>query len=205
MNVQLKPHDLVPERRLPFECVALVLQGGGALGAYQAGVYEALAEAGIHPDWVAGVSIGAINAAIAAGNPPNSRVDRLREFLDTRDHGRALAFPRRSKPRICEGRCCAQSSQPDERELGAGERSAWIFRDAACGAMVAAGRNDRGDQFLRYRGSQAHARASGGFRPFECWHGTFQRRSGQRSHGQFRLFRHDNATAFLPSLCGKEF
>src|ERR1700681_3638919 len=80
MNVQLKPHDLVPERRLPFECVALVLQGGGALGAYQAGVYEALAEAGIQPDWIASMSIGAINAAIIAGNPPNSRVDRLREF-----------------------------------------------------------------------------------------------------------------------------
>jgi NTE family protein len=77
MNVQLKPHDLVAERRLPFECVALVLQGGGALGAYQAGVYEALAEAGIHPDWIAGVSIGAINAAIIAGNPPNARVGRL--------------------------------------------------------------------------------------------------------------------------------
>src|SRR6185295_2273300 len=56
------------------------LQGGGALGAYQAGVYEALAEADIHPDWIAGISIGAINAAIIAGNPPKSRVDRLREF-----------------------------------------------------------------------------------------------------------------------------
>ena len=58
------------ERRLPFECVALLLQGGGALGAYQGGVYEALAEANIHPDWIAGISIGAINAAIIAGNPP---------------------------------------------------------------------------------------------------------------------------------------
>jgi len=58
----------------------LLLQGGGALGAYQGGVYEALAEAGIHPDWIAGISIGAINAAIIAGNPPESRVDRLREF-----------------------------------------------------------------------------------------------------------------------------
>jgi NTE family protein len=58
----------------------LVLQGGGALGAYQGGVYEALAEAGIHPDWIAGISIGAINAAIIAGNPPETRVDRLREF-----------------------------------------------------------------------------------------------------------------------------
>jgi NTE family protein len=50
------------------------------LGAYQGGVYEALAEADIHPNWIAGISIGAINAAIIAGNPPNSRVDRLREF-----------------------------------------------------------------------------------------------------------------------------
>jgi NTE family protein len=71
---------MTTHRHLPFECVALVLQGGGALGAYQAGVYEALSETGIHPDWIAGISIGAINAAIIAGNPPNSRVDRLREF-----------------------------------------------------------------------------------------------------------------------------
>src|SRR6478672_534577 len=80
MNVQLRPRVRALERRLPFECVALVLQGGGALGAYQGGVYEALAEANIHPDWVAGISIGAINGAIIAGNPPHARVDRLREF-----------------------------------------------------------------------------------------------------------------------------
>jgi NTE family protein len=80
MNFQLRPHLTTAERRPPFECVTLLLQGGGALGAYQGGVYEALAEANIHPDWVAGISIGAINAAIIAGNPPNSRVDRLREF-----------------------------------------------------------------------------------------------------------------------------
>jgi len=60
----------------------LVLQGGGALGAYQAGVYEGLAECGAAPDWVAGVSIGAINAALIAGNPPERRVARLREFWD---------------------------------------------------------------------------------------------------------------------------
>ena len=60
----------------------LVLQGGGALGAYQAGVYEALDQHGIRPEWVAGVSIGAINAAIIAGNPPQRRVARLREFWE---------------------------------------------------------------------------------------------------------------------------
>jgi NTE family protein len=80
MNFQLQPDLLAARRKLPFECVALLLQGGGALGAYQGGVYEALAEADIHPNWIAGISIGAINAAILAGNPPNSRVDRLREF-----------------------------------------------------------------------------------------------------------------------------
>lgn len=66
--------------RPPFETIALLLQGGGALGSYQAGVYEALAEADLQPDWVAGISIGAINAAIIAGNRPKDRVDKLREF-----------------------------------------------------------------------------------------------------------------------------
>ena len=80
MNFQLQPHLTPTKRQLPFESVALLLQGGGALGAYQGGVYEALAEADIHPNWIAGISIGAINAAIIAGNPPNSRVERLREF-----------------------------------------------------------------------------------------------------------------------------
>ena len=67
---------------LPDHCakVALVLQGGGALGAYQAGVYEALAEHGYDPYRVTGISIGAINGAIIAGNPPEHRVERLREF-----------------------------------------------------------------------------------------------------------------------------
>src|SRR5260221_8586258 len=68
------------QRRPPFDCIALLLQGGGALGAYQAGVYEALAEANLHPDWTAGISIGAINSALIAGNPPEARVEKLREF-----------------------------------------------------------------------------------------------------------------------------
>jgi len=62
--------------------IALVLQGGGALGAYQAGVYQALHEADIEPDWVSGVSIGAINSAIIAGNSRKRRLDRLRTFWD---------------------------------------------------------------------------------------------------------------------------
>jgi NTE family protein len=60
--------------------VVLVLQGGGALGSYQAGVYQALHEAGIEPDWIIGTSIGAINASLIAGNAPRDRLGRLREF-----------------------------------------------------------------------------------------------------------------------------
>ena len=65
-----------------FEQTVLLLQGGGALGSYQAGVYQALAEADLDPDWVAGISIGAINAALIAGNPRESRVEKLREFWE---------------------------------------------------------------------------------------------------------------------------
>lgn len=78
--------DSSPRRRaagLPLpETVALVLQGGGALGAYQGGVIEALAEAQIEIDWVAGISIGAINAALFAGNPPEKRLAAIRGFWD---------------------------------------------------------------------------------------------------------------------------
>ena len=74
--------------------VVLVLQGGGALGAYQAGVYEALHEAGIEPDWVIGTSIGAINAALIVGNRPEDRLKRLREFWHTVAHkGLAALWP----------------------------------------------------------------------------------------------------------------
>jgi NTE family protein len=65
------------------EARVLVLQGGGALGSYQAGVVEALEDAGLPLDWVAGISIGAINAAIIVGNPPGRRVERLKSFWET--------------------------------------------------------------------------------------------------------------------------
>jgi NTE family protein len=68
--------------RPPFDIIALVLQGGGALGAYQAGVYEALAATNLHPDWIAGISIGAINGALIAGNAPETRVAKLRAFWE---------------------------------------------------------------------------------------------------------------------------
>ena len=65
---------------MKYDHEILLLQGGGALGAYQAGVYEGLVEAGHEPSWVVGISIGAINAALIVGNPPERRVERLREF-----------------------------------------------------------------------------------------------------------------------------
>jgi NTE family protein len=76
----LEPHQ--PGRRTAFETIALLLQGGGALGAYQCGAYQALAEADLQPDWIAGISIGSVNAALIAGNPPAKRVEKLREFWE---------------------------------------------------------------------------------------------------------------------------
>src|SRR5213078_1424592 len=73
--------------------VVLVLQGGGALGSYQAGVYQALCEAGIEPDWIIGTSIGAINAALIAGNAPENRLSRLREFWKRMEQNPAWRFP----------------------------------------------------------------------------------------------------------------
>jgi NTE family protein len=70
------------KRILPFERVALVLQGGGALGAYQGGVYQAIHEANIDVQWICGTSIGGINGALLAGNSPERRVERLREFWE---------------------------------------------------------------------------------------------------------------------------
>lgn len=82
--------DVVParRRRIPKELgqIVLVLQGGGALGAYQVGAYQALHEAGVEPDWVIGTSIGAINASLIAGNAPKDRLERLQEFWSRMQH-----------------------------------------------------------------------------------------------------------------------
>jgi NTE family protein len=81
---------LMPVERPPLQQTVLVLQGGGALGAYQAGVFQALVEADIEPDWVIGTSIGAINGAIIAGNVRENRLARLREFWDQVSKGSLL-------------------------------------------------------------------------------------------------------------------
>ena len=80
-----------PQRK--YDYIVLVLQGGGALGAYQAGVFEAMAEAGLAPNWVAGVSIGAINGALIVGNAVGHRTQRLREFWDLVSTGLPASAP----------------------------------------------------------------------------------------------------------------
>ena len=70
-STSTKTQPIRVEKRPPFERITLLLQGGGALGAYQAGAYEALTEVNLQPDWVAGISIGAVNAALIAGNAPD--------------------------------------------------------------------------------------------------------------------------------------
>ncbi|MEF3365006.1 patatin-like phospholipase family protein [Methylocystis sp. 9N] len=76
-----------------FGQLVLVLQGGGALGAYQAGVYQAFHEAGLEPDWVIGTSIGAINASVIVGNPREARMAKLREFWKRVEHANFLHAP----------------------------------------------------------------------------------------------------------------
>jgi len=80
------------DRQIPGQ-VVLVLQGGGALGSYQAGVYQALHEANIEPDWIIGTSIGAINASLIAGNLPENRVQRLQEFWSRMEQKPIWPFP----------------------------------------------------------------------------------------------------------------
>src|SRR5205085_9956860 len=74
--------DPAPARTPAKAQSVLVLQGGGASGSYQAGAYQALCHFDFEPEWIAGISIGAVNAAIIAGNPREKRVDRLKEFWE---------------------------------------------------------------------------------------------------------------------------
>jgi NTE family protein len=88
MNEMRSPRAKAPKNNISaianrYDRVALVLQGGGALGAYQIGVYQALAEAECEPSWISGVSIGAINSAIIAGNGPEKRLQNLETFWST--------------------------------------------------------------------------------------------------------------------------
>lgn len=80
-------------KKKQYDHEILLLQGGGALGSYHCGIYEALAEEGMMPAWVVGISIGAINSAIIAGNPPERRIERLREFWERSSSTTSLMPP----------------------------------------------------------------------------------------------------------------
>lgn len=92
----MKPTNRIYENKYDF--TILVLQGGGALGAYQAGIFEGLVEAGLSPNWVTGVSIGGINAALIAGNAPNRRIARLRDFWSVVSSGVLGYLPAKKYP-----------------------------------------------------------------------------------------------------------
>ena len=136
--------------------VALMLQGGGALGAYHIGAYQALAEHNLHPDWVAGISIGAINAAIIAGNRPEDRVGRLAalwEAISWPDLPPALALTRR-------GRCCTTWPATPRRCCSVSR----IF--SPCGPVnpyLRPARAGAGSELLRHHAHAVHAAAVRGF------------------------------------------
>ena len=134
--------------------VGLVLQGGGALGSYQAGVYEALASSEYLPDWVAGISIGAINAALIAGNRSDDRLKHLRAFWNeiTSHTGwwpDGLSWPFAAWQRQASALMAVMYGQPG------------FFRPAASVRLVLA---EERHQLLRYVGSQRHAGAIGRLR-----------------------------------------
>ena len=126
------------------EKTVLVLQGGGALGAYQAGAYTALAEAGYMPSWVAGISIGAINSAIIAGNPPERRVERLRAFWE-QVSSRLTAWPLAND----------DNSRKVFNETSAALAALWgvpgFFEPRVSARGAHAARHAGGDQRLRHR------------------------------------------------------
>ena len=193
--------------RPPFERIALALQGGGALGAYQAGVYQALAEADLHPDWVAGISIGAINAAIIAGNPPESRVDRLREFWERVS---APRMPGLGHSVLVPDGTGARDEPPAVGPFPGGDLARSLFNQWSATSVACLGaagfftprtvlalalprRLDGGHQLLRHAAARADARALGGFRSHQRRADAPQCRRRQRADGRLRLLRHDDA------------
>ena len=179
--------------------IVLVFQGGGALGAYQAGVYQALHEAGIEPDWIIGTSIGAINASLIAGNEPENRLDRLRGILaaDAAQGVLGLVELARARPTRCPtGRHCSAafpvSSSPirspsSARTVPLGRGQGRLLLDRAAG--------EDADRSRRLRARQAlHAAADG--RRRACAH---QRRCATSTAARWRSRRrHVMASGALP-------
>ena len=119
-----------------------MLQGGGALGAYHIGAYQALAEHDLHPDWVAGISIGAINAAVIAGNPPDERVDRLAALWE------AISWPDLPAPLALTALQTLHSMAQHRR--GGAVRAAELLHPAAGEPVSAPTRAAAGGELLRH-------------------------------------------------------
>src|SRR5438445_7452094 len=105
-----------------FERIALVLSGGAALGAYQAGAYAALESRGVRPNWIAGTAIGAINAAIIAGNLPHERIFRLRQFWQELSRRAAARGERRLSRKLRHWLAACIPDRRDSRSAAARER-----------------------------------------------------------------------------------
>ena len=167
-----------------------MLQGGGALGSYQAGVYQALAEANLHPEWVAGISIGAVNSALIAGNPPETRVEKLREFWEAVSTP-PLGVPYLKSIEIADEftrRLVNQNSRTRHPAL----RRTSLLHAAYAVTLVLAFPPCQFREPLRRHSVEGHARTSGGFRPHQRGQHALQRRRRERANRQFHLLRqHD--------------
>jgi NTE family protein len=149
-----KSHRL--SKRPPFECIALLLQGGGALGSYQAGVYEALAEANLHPDWVAGISIGAIDSAIIAGNAPAERVEKLRTFWQEITVSPLLGWTAALGDPRTKGDFARGLFNQMSAAMALFQGVANFFAPRHPGSLAARGWHSRGDELLRYQAAQKY-------------------------------------------------
>ncbi len=193
MQAEVRTPNSRSRRQPPFECVALLLQGGGALGAYQAGVYEALAEAGIHPNWVAGISIGAINSAIIVGNPPNKRVERLREFWDGVTANIVGGLAHHLFNPLVKGDWQRGLMSQFSAGLSTDSRCAWLFRASSGVPLRLSERGHRSDQFLRHDKSQRDSREARRLRSHKFRKRSLERRRRECSNRKFRLLRYCHA------------
>ena len=182
----------------PDRCdrVALVLQGGGALGAYQVGVYQALHEGGMEPDWVCGVSIGAINSAIIAGNPPEQRLEKLQIFWD----------------RITARKVWHYTPDGDIYRKARNLTSSWLTTTWASPASSSRTRSIRGSAPPAQNPRPAitiptplrrDLAGAGRFRPDQFAKDPFRGRRGQRADRQLPVFRQQEGSD-RPRACDGE-
>ena len=171
-------HSNAPPATTPAKAQrVLVLQGGGALGSYQAGAFQALCRAGFEPEWIAGISIGAINAAIIAGNEPEKRVGRLKEFWEMVSSPVPWNPGHTRRPR-------ALAVQRNQRRADRDLRRARLLHPAhSAGAAMAAGQPAIAE-LLRHRAAEEDAGTAGRLRPHQRPEDAAQRRRGRRDLGQ---------------------